>query len=60
VRVKSVSESVTQAIQLGGKVLVESKPDLLENKVAVIADPTGAAIGILEWNADLAMEGKTQ
>jgi predicted enzyme related to lactoylglutathione lyase len=49
VRVKNVVESVAQAKQLGGKVLIEPKPELLGGKVAVVADPTGAAIGIMEW-----------
>ncbi len=49
VRVKSVGESVALAKQLGGKVWIEPKPELFDGKVAVLADPTGAAIGILEW-----------
>ena len=49
VRVKNVGESVAQAKQLGGKVRIEPKPELFDGKVAVIADPTGAVIGILEW-----------
>jgi predicted enzyme related to lactoylglutathione lyase len=49
VRVKEIGESVTKAKQLGGKVLIEPKPELFDGKVAVIADPTGAAIGIMEW-----------
>ena len=49
VRVKSVSDSVAKTKELGGKVLLEPKPELLGGKVAVIADPTGAPIGILEW-----------
>jgi predicted enzyme related to lactoylglutathione lyase len=53
VRVNSVAESVARARQLGGKVLVDPSPELLDGKVAVIADPTGAAIGILEWNEKL-------
>jgi uncharacterized protein len=53
VRVKSVSESVAQAKQLGGKALVEPKPELFNGHVAVIADPTGAAIGILEWHGEM-------
>jgi len=47
--VKSVGESVALAKQLGGKVWIEPKPELFDGKVAVLADPTGAAIGILEW-----------
>lgn len=53
VRVKSVGESVAQAKQLGGSVLLEPKPDFLDGKVAIVADPTGAAIGLLEWSDDL-------
>jgi predicted enzyme related to lactoylglutathione lyase len=49
VRVKNVGESVALAKQLGGKVWIEPKPELFNGKVAVLADPTGAAIGILEW-----------
>lgn len=58
VRVQSVSESVVKAIQLGGKALIEPKPDLFDGRVAVIADPTGAAIGLLEWSAELAKGGR--
>lgn len=58
VRVKSISESVAQATRLGGKVIVEPRPDLLEGKVAVVADPTGAAIGILEWQPGLLKGGR--
>jgi len=49
VRVKNVGESVALAKQLGGKALLEPKSELFDGKVAVIADPTGAAIGIMEW-----------
>jgi len=49
VRVRNVSESVAKAKQLGGHGLIEPKPELLEGKVAVVADPAGAAIGLLEW-----------
>jgi len=58
VRVKSVAETVALAKQLGGKVLVEPGPKLLDGKVAVIADPTGAAIGILEWDENLLKGGR--
>jgi predicted enzyme related to lactoylglutathione lyase len=58
VRVKSVSESVAQAKQLGGKSLIEPSASLLGGKVAVIADPTGAAIGVMEWSQALAKGGQ--
>jgi predicted enzyme related to lactoylglutathione lyase len=50
VRVKNLPESVGLAKQLGGQVLLEPRPDLFEGRVAVLADPTGAAIGVLEWS----------
>jgi uncharacterized protein len=49
VRVENIADSTAQASKLGGKVLVAPRPDLAGGKVAVLADPTGAAIGILEW-----------
>lgn len=58
VRVKNVGESVALAKQLGGTALLEPKPELFDGKVAVIADPTGAAIGIMEWSAELAKGGR--
>lgn len=57
VRVKNIGESVARAKQLGGKVLIEPKPEVFNGKVAVIADPTGAATGILEWSQDMAKGG---
>ena len=50
VRVKNVAASVAQAGQLGGKVVLAPKAELFAGKIAVIADPTGAAIGLLEWD----------
>ena len=50
VRVKHIAESITQARQLGGQVLVAPQPELFDGRIAVVADPTGAAIGLLEWD----------
>lgn len=58
VRVKDVGESVALAKKLGGKVLVEPKPELLNGKVAVLADPTGSAIGIIEWQEGMSKGGR--
>jgi predicted enzyme related to lactoylglutathione lyase len=58
VRVKNAMESAKLATQLGGKVLLEPKPELLEGKVAVVADPTGGAIGVLEWSESLLKGGQ--
>jgi predicted enzyme related to lactoylglutathione lyase len=58
VRVKNVSETVGQVKQLGGSVLVEPKAEVFGGGVAVIADPTGAAIGIMEWRPELMKGGR--
>jgi predicted enzyme related to lactoylglutathione lyase len=58
VRIKNVGESVALAKQLGGKVRIEPKPELFDGKVAVISDPTGAAIGILEWQEGMLKGGR--
>jgi predicted enzyme related to lactoylglutathione lyase len=57
VRVKSVSESVAAAKRLGGSAVLEPRGDLVEGRVAVVADPTGAAIGLLEWSEALPEKG---
>jgi uncharacterized protein len=58
VRVKHTSEAVAKARELGGTVLVEPKPEFLQGKVAVVSDPTGAAIGLLEWQEGLLKGGR--
>ena len=57
VRVNSVADSTARARQLGGEVLVEPKPEFLQGKVAVVRDPTGAAIGLLEMSEQLLRGG---
>ena len=49
VRVKNLQESLGLARQLGGRVVLEPKAQLLEGRVGVITDPTGAALGLMEW-----------
>jgi predicted enzyme related to lactoylglutathione lyase len=58
VRVKNLGESLALAKELGGKVLLGPRPELLEGRVAVIADPTGAAIGLMEWSDTLSKGGR--
>jgi predicted enzyme related to lactoylglutathione lyase len=58
-RVQSVKDSVALTTQLGGKVLLAPSHELFEGKVAVIADPTGGAIGLLE-STDEAQNGGTK
>lgn len=60
VRVKNITESLDRARVLGGKVLIEPKPEVFEGKACVVADPTGAAVGLLEWSQDQAKKGAAQ
>ncbi|MFO1477334.1 MAG: VOC family protein [Verrucomicrobiota bacterium] len=50
VRVKSVPDSIARAKELGGKTLLEPRPELFGGKLAVVGDPSGAAVGIMEWS----------
>jgi predicted enzyme related to lactoylglutathione lyase len=58
VRVKKVGESVALAEATRRQGLLEPKPELFEGRVAVISDPTGAAIGLLEWSDELLKGGR--
>jgi predicted enzyme related to lactoylglutathione lyase len=58
VRVNSITESLVLCQKLGGKTLIEASPQRLDGKVAVIADPTGAAIGIMEWSDTMVKGGR--
>ena len=50
VRVVNVSEVAAKAAALGGKVLVEPHVDRHGGQLAVIADPSGAPFGVMEWS----------
>jgi predicted enzyme related to lactoylglutathione lyase len=49
VRVEDTDKTAAKAVALGGRILVEPRVDRHGGKVAVIADPAGAAFGLLEW-----------
>jgi len=49
VRVEDADKMAAKAVALGGRILVEPRLDRHGGKVAVIADPAGAAFGLLEW-----------
>ncbi len=50
VRVASVAEASRKVVALGGRVLVQPHPDRHGEMVAVVADPSGAPFGLLEWS----------
>jgi uncharacterized protein len=50
VRVVDAASMAAKAAALGGRVLVEPHVDRHGGNVAVIADPTGAPVGLMEWS----------
>jgi predicted enzyme related to lactoylglutathione lyase len=52
VRVTNLAESVGKALVLGGRVLVPAHADRHGGMVAIIADPAGAVLGLMDWTAD--------
>ncbi len=49
VRVEDAVKMTAKVVALGGRVLVEPRIDRQGGRVAVVADPSGAAFGLLEW-----------
>jgi predicted enzyme related to lactoylglutathione lyase len=59
VRVGDATDLSARAVALGGRVLVEPHVDRHGSKLAVVADPAGAPIGLMEWtDADTKREPK--
>ncbi len=57
VRVDDAGATAQKAVSLGGKVLLSPRDDRHGGKLAVIADPQGAAVGLLEWPEDRTTKG---
>lgn len=49
VRVVDAAETTKKAVALGGRVLVEPRIDRHGGQLAVLADPSGAPLGVMEW-----------
>ncbi len=49
--VSDVPATLARVVSSGGRVVVAPKPDLLGGNLAVIADPSGGVIGIVNWVA---------
>ncbi len=47
--VEDVAGTVKKAVANGGKAIVEPQAALLDGNIAVIADPQGAVIGLINW-----------
>jgi predicted enzyme related to lactoylglutathione lyase len=50
VRVVNTVDAAAKAVSLGGRVLVEPHIGRHGGKVALVADPTGAPFGLMEWS----------
>jgi uncharacterized protein len=50
IRVTDATQAAAKAVALGGKILVEPHDDRHGGKSAVVADPAGAPIGLMEWS----------
>jgi predicted enzyme related to lactoylglutathione lyase len=51
VRVDDAAATSAKAVALGGKILVASRLDRHGGHIALLADPSGAPFGIMEWTA---------
>ena len=49
IRVGNLEAAIQKATDAGGSVLVPITDNLFEGRLAVIADPVGAAFGLIEW-----------
>ncbi|MCB1804231.1 MAG: VOC family protein [Candidatus Competibacteraceae bacterium] len=49
IRVDDIGQSIARALALGGEVVLPPTTERLDGKVAIISDPLGAALGLLEW-----------
>jgi predicted enzyme related to lactoylglutathione lyase len=49
IRVGDPAAVAARAEQLGGRIIVQPSPDIRQGSVAVIMDPTGAAVGLQKW-----------
>lgn len=50
IRVADASDAAKKAVELGGRVLVEPRIDRHGGHLAVLADPSGAPFGVMEWS----------
>lgn len=50
IRVADAARASAKAVSLGGRILVEPYEDRHGGRSAVVADPSGAPIGLMEWS----------
>jgi len=52
IRVDDAVETARRVGEMGGRILVAPHVDRHGGKIAIVADPQGAAFGLFEWGAD--------
>lgn len=55
--VDDVPATLEKVRRAGGKVVVEPRQDLLDGNLAVIADPSGGAVGVINWEVRVEPKG---
>jgi len=58
--VSDVAATVERAKQAGGSVVLAASPEVLDGQLAVIADPRGGVIGIVNWRAPEPAQGASR
>ena len=49
---RDVGDEPRARAELGGKVIVPPDPAVLDGRIAVITDPAGAPLGLMQWDED--------
>ena len=49
IRVRDIADTLARVRPLGGKVFLEPKPEVMDGELAIIEDPSGAGICLLEY-----------
>lgn len=52
IRVDNLEDALKKAQSNGATVLVPNTPDLFDGNLAIIEDPVGAAVGLIEWDSE--------
>ena len=60
VRVEDARVIAERAVQLGGRVLLAPRPEIRDGKAAIVADPTGGAVAVHEWDVAPARASSAQ
>ncbi len=58
-RVKDVRDPVARAAALGGRVILAPRADLRNGTAAILADPSGAAVALQQWDGPVAARTPT-